>query len=346
MMMNLAFHSVLAYMRHTHQDSTPLLLTASVGSGLSQVEIADWSMQKTPSVILSSPLVIKLLNQAVQLTGNDCIGIDASKHTSFSGFEGFGVVLLSCSSISEAIDLFIKFKPILANILEVRRITENNDEFGVKITHEYGDPTYVMDFILSVLVRIGRRITQNINLTPLHLQLERPSSDAFPDRFYEFYRCNINFSGTDNVIKLIPESIHCTPELSNSEMSSIGLQWCEQKEREMLAKLEVRVGRLIEQHISDTTFSVDCAAKTLNMSKRKLQKELQQIDLSFSSLQDRIRREKSVNLLRYSEKSISEISDEAGYANETGFIRAFKRWEGITPASFRRRGEQNQISNA
>ncbi len=345
MMMNLAFHSVLKYMRHNDQDSTSLLLTASEDSGLSLLEITDWATQKTPSVIFSSPLIIKLLNQAAQLTGNDCIGIDASKYTSFSGFEGFGVVLLSCSSISEAIDLFLKFKPILANILNVRLLDESNIEFGLKITHEHGDPTYLIDFILSVLMRIGRRITQNINLAPLHLQLERPASISSPNRFFEFYRCDINFSGTDNIVKHAPEFINCAPELSNPEMSSIGLQWCEQKEREMLAKLEVKVGHLIEKYISDTTFSIDCAAKSLNMSKRKLQKELHKNDLSFSSLQDRIRREKSVNLLRYSEKSISEISDETGYANETGFIRAFKRWEGTTPASFRRRGEQNHISN-
>lgn len=345
MMMNLAFHSLLKYMRSTNQDTLPLLLQVSQYTELSLPEISDWAEQSSPSIILTTPLIIKLFNHAADITENDCIGIDASRYASFAGFEGFGVALLSCSSVSEAIDLFIKFKPILANVFEVRQERKDNTLFSVNITQEYGDPIHVIDFILSVLIRIGRRITQNINLTPYNLQLKRAVPVSCPDRFYEFYRCDIKFQRQENIISLTPNVIHCIPELSNPEMSSIGLQWCEQKEREMGAKLEVKVGHLIEKHISDSTFSIDCAAKALNMSKRKLQKELQRIDLSFSTLQDRIRREKSINLLHHSKKSISEISDETGYANETGFIRAFKRWEGTTPASFRRKGRQRHIGN-
>lgn len=337
MMMNLAFHSLLNYMRSTDQDTTPLLAKVTDYTGLSYEDITDWAEQPAPTVILTTPLIIELFNDAAELTQNDCIGIDASRYSSFAGFEGFGVALLSCASVSEAIDLFIKFKPLLANVVEVRKERDDNMQFSARITPEYGDPAHVLDFLLSVLVRIGRRITQNINLAPYHLQFERAAPVTCPDRFYEFYRCNVSFQCRGNVFSLTPQFIHCVPELSNPEMSSIGLQWCKQKEQEMAAKLEVKLGHLIETQLADASFSIEHAAKILNMSTRKLQKELQQLGLSYRSLHDRIRREKSIQLLQHSRKSISEISDETGYANETGFIRAFKRWEGTTPASYRRR---------
>jgi AraC-like DNA-binding protein len=40
--------------------------------------------------------------------------------------------------------------------------------------------------------------------------------------------------------------------------------------------------------------------------------------------------------LRWSDRSLSRVGEELGYATLPNFVRAFKRWTGRTPAAYRR----------
>jgi len=49
------------------------------------------------------------------------------------------------------------------------------------------------------------------------------------------------------------------------------------------------------------------------------------------------RRAHAQRLLRDPSLSIEEVAERLGYASERSFRRAFERWEGVTPAGFRRK---------
>ncbi|MEM6773757.1 MAG: helix-turn-helix transcriptional regulator [Pseudomonadota bacterium] len=72
------------------------------------------------------------------------------------------------------------------------------------------------------------------------------------------------------------------------------------------------------------------------MSRRTLQRRLAEQDVAFLELLDRARRELVYSLLRTPRYRLSEIAFLAGYADQSAFSRAFRRWEGQTPAEFRR----------
>lgn len=48
----------------------------------------------------------------------------------------------------------------------------------------------------------------------------------------------------------------------------------------------------------------------------------------------------AADLIEGRKPSISELSKEVGYKTEKGFIRAFVRWSGVTPAAYRRRNPE------
>jgi AraC-like DNA-binding protein len=54
-------------------------------------------------------------------------------------------------------------------------------------------------------------------------------------------------------------------------------------------------------------------------------------------LLDQTRTTLARSLLEYSSKDIAEISELLGYSEPRSFIRAFKRWFGMTPARWRRK---------
>jgi len=72
------------------------------------------------------------------------------------------------------------------------------------------------------------------------------------------------------------------------------------------------------------------------MHERTLQRMLKQQGTSFSLLLDQVRMDIAADRLANSAVSIIQLSDYLGYADNTAFTRAFKRWYGITPMQWRK----------
>ena len=76
-------------------------------------------------------------------------------------------------------------------------------------------------------------------------------------------------------------------------------------------------------------------ASIFNISESTLKRNLDQEDVSFSQLLERWRFTKAIELLTKSDHKINEIGDRLFYSNSANFIRAFKRWSGLSPTDFR-----------
>jgi AraC-like DNA-binding protein len=74
------------------------------------------------------------------------------------------------------------------------------------------------------------------------------------------------------------------------------------------------------------------------MSPRTVQRRLREHGLDFKRLVDDTRRQFSLSYLRDPQNTLTEIAYLLGYSEVSAFNRAFKRWTGSTPVSYRRGG--------
>ncbi len=58
--------------------------------------------------------------------------------------------------------------------------------------------------------------------------------------------------------------------------------------------------------------------------------------MTFQTLTEETRRDLAEGLLRDDAHSLAEIAFLTGFSEQSAFTRAFKRWMGITPASYRK----------
>lgn len=77
-------------------------------------------------------------------------------------------------------------------------------------------------------------------------------------------------------------------------------------------------------------------ARLLGLSERTLQRRLADIGRSFSAVVEDFRREEAALLLADARYAVVEVAARLGYAEQTSFTRAFRRWTGTTPAAWRR----------
>jgi AraC-like DNA-binding protein len=78
------------------------------------------------------------------------------------------------------------------------------------------------------------------------------------------------------------------------------------------------------------------AAEAAGMSTRSLQRHLSVAGLSFGDMVDDVRLELACGLLRDPHSKVVAVSAELGYTDSANFTRAFRRWAGVSPRTFRR----------
>jgi AraC-like DNA-binding protein len=96
-----------------------------------------------------------------------------------------------------------------------------------------------------------------------------------------------------------------------------------------------RVRQLIAKDLATTAPSAIGAARKLHMSRRTLHRSLQAEGTTFTDLVDGLRRELAVRYLNEPAVAIAEVAFLLGFSEASAFHRAFKRWQGTTPAAYR-----------
>ena len=102
------------------------------------------------------------------------------------------------------------------------------------------------------------------------------------------------------------------------------------------ANLPEHVMSLIREMLPSGDCSIGTVADRLIVHERTLQRMLKRQDTSFSMLLNQVRMDIATDRLANSAVSIIQLSDYLGYADNTAFTRAFKRWYGITPMLWRK----------
>ena len=77
------------------------------------------------------------------------------------------------------------------------------------------------------------------------------------------------------------------------------------------------------------------AAEALNMTARTLIRRLNDEGTSFQEIKDALRRDMAISELHQGTRTIEEISHDTGFTAPTNFYRAFRKWTGRTPGSYR-----------
>lgn len=97
-----------------------------------------------------------------------------------------------------------------------------------------------------------------------------------------------------------------------------------------------RVVEILIERIGKQQLGIDYIADSLNLSKRTLQRRLQQQDLCFADIRDQVRFHFAIEYLIRSTDSIDSVSSFLDFSDRTSFTNAFKRWTGLSPSTFRK----------
>lgn len=117
------------------------------------------------------------------------------------------------------------------------------------------------------------------------------------------------------ILDLLPYHIHHRPRGGLESGIANCLDWALRKE-----------GRLLD---------MSAVAHHLGISAATLRRRLNEQSLIYEDVRDRLRKRIALELLRKSNIGVDDVACRCGYSDAVSFRRAFRRWTGLSPTSFR-----------
>jgi AraC-like DNA-binding protein len=315
--------------------------------GLAKADLAD------PLARLPLETMLRLIERARALTGEPGLGwyMGLQSRISMYGYLGFG--MLSAATIRDAIELLVRFNPLLGTVLTFRLEVDDDADKAAIVIEENTDLGSSRDFVLTgfavALWQLGSRLSGSTPTSSVSLMIPQPhyfrriTRIGLPPRFVPG-RCEldafiplgppIRFDQPSNRYTFDRAKLQTTLVMADEAANKLARAHCEQWLGAFAENLVERVRRAISTDDGFRTLAE--VARELHVSIRTLKRRLAELGLTFSTLSVEARRDKALLLLRASKLSNDEIADRLGYSTTANFSRAFQGWTRMSPSAYRR----------
>lgn len=188
---------------------------------------------------------------------------------------------------------------------------------------------------IASLLGISRQVTDaDVRVLEVSFEHPAPETTALHERHFA---CPVRFGAEHDALLLDWATLQRPNRLRDPGTSQFFVNHLA-KELEALGdeeSLAYRVRSEVGQALSDGVPTISDTARRLGMSSRTLQRRLSSSGHTYQQLIDEARRQLAEKLLRQTEYSVQEVAFLTGFSEQSAFTRAFKRWAGQTPRSFR-----------
>lgn len=188
---------------------------------------------------------------------------------------------------------------------------------------------------LSAVARISDEVSA-VSFRPLAVYFKH-SARGDVGVFSNHFECPVHFSADRDAILVSDAALAAPNRLGDPSIAKFFDRHLEQ-ELEALSEeagFERRVRIAVSQMLSAGVPALSDVAASLGLGARTMQRRLADKGQSYQGVVDLARREFAQQLLQETEYSLAEIAFLTGFSEQSAFTRAFKRWSGQTPRSYR-----------
>jgi AraC-like DNA-binding protein len=285
---------------------------------------------------------LTLFDEAARRSGDDAFGLHVAELSRRQPDNPLALAVHSSATLGEAYRRAARYVHLINDTLEIRLEIEAEGEGEgdrCRLSHHQHAPIgrvrHGVELSLAMFFLVGKQTAgPGFGVERVSFRHARPASDAEHVRLFE---APVDFAQPHDALHF-PASHLDLPLVSASPRA---VRHLDRLLDELLASRPERSG-LAEQVRAALAAdlrsgpSLDDVAARLGTTPRSLQRRLRAEGSSFLDLLDELRRELSQRYLAEAELSLAEVAFALGFAEQSAFQRAFRRWMGTTPAEWRR----------
>jgi AraC-like DNA-binding protein len=276
-----------------------------------------------------------MLERTYQITQDPFFGLEVGSRITPRHLGVLGYVSYSCNTLGEALLRLQRFEDLVHAVNDMK-VNFDGDlillQWGAElgVTGEFADQT-----AQSVLVSYVRYLISP-DFSPVWMSFINPTpSNVKP--YEDFFRCPVKFES--NMTTMAFPALWLAKPVAKPDpvLRDILDRQAESLLQQLPANDEFvdALRQAIHAAIHAATPNLDIVAMRMHCSPRTLQRRLDERGLKFQILLDDARLQLAKRYLSKASTSLSEIALLLGYAEQSAFNHAFKRWTGATPKMWR-----------
>ncbi|MDR6884042.1 AraC family transcriptional regulator ligand-binding domain-containing protein [Bacillus sp. 3255] len=219
---------------------------------------------------------------------------------------------------------------------ESLRITEEGERCTIELAwmrSEQAGPPVLTGATLAFLLELGRRGTGK-PLTARSVEFIQPMDDI--QLLEAYFGCPVRAGAAVNRLTLHRRDLEQPFTSYNQELLEVLTPILDQSLDEHRSRpVPEMVKWILKRSLSGGHLDMRAVARELGMSNRTLQRRLTDEGTTFKQLLTQARHEQSLEYLKDPKLELKEVAFLIGYTDQNSFYRAFRLWEGDTPANWR-----------
>lgn len=299
-------------------------------SGLSENSLTDFDR------LISKEEALILVENAITSTADCNVGLDVGSQLYVNSHGVLGMAILSSKTLD---DVFSIIQRYLCIQFPNCNITFSRNREGVnlnipKVENSELKTKFLVDAVFSTVYSTLKLLTgENNPQVRFELTADRTENDE------KYTRClgdNVAFEMSSNRLSISNAVLNTSLKFYDPISLELSLKQCE----ELLTKVNGR--RKMQRRVIDVINNMSCpfpdieaVSNKLYMCSRTLRRKLKAEGLTYQGILDNKRKCIAIKYLTETEMSITQISTELDFSDSSYFSRAFKRWTGVLPKTYR-----------
>lgn len=263
------------------------------------------------------------------------VGLLTARELHVGDIDPQGYVLNAAGTLRDAVELAGRYHRLFyENVAVTTEIGADAAVLRFSLVEGAAVPNCLVEFAVAALCRMARFVFGSFPITEVRFQhISRAPRTVFDSTF----GCPVHQGAGETAIVLPVGVLELRNAVADHGVGSILAEHL-QRELGILQAQGAVAGLVYDLLVKELplrgTGAID-VARELGMSERTLRRRLADEGTSHRRLLEEARREVAIRLLGEQRLSIDEVAYHLGYAQPSSFQRAFKRWTGMPPATFR-----------
>lgn len=275
---------------------------------------------------------------ARELTGEPAIGLVVGRHAEPRDFYVLGHSWLAATTLLDAFERMIRYRQVLSNTVAEVALARDGGNYVVSATYPDTERMPIPDGIdagISAMLRLSE-ISLGRPVRPVKAELIFPA-DRHPEAYAERLQCPIRFECEHNALWFpadvmeeplagaVPAILDATDHIARDYIDSFDR-----------SRVATQVRSLLVRMLPSGKVDQDTVASMLYRSASTLQRQLSAEGTSYRDVLAATRESLAKQYLADPEYSPSEVAYMLGFADQSNFGRAFKRWTGMSPGEYQK----------
>lgn len=294
------------------------------------------SVINDPDELVSCKATVAILEDCSQTLRDPLFGMRFGATQSADVFGSVAALGRAASTVGEGLRSFVDYLPLIHSaegVLDVRSTHKHSElrwiasgEFASNRQGNYQSAVLQM-MILNMLGGKGFR--------PNYVTLIADVPPSCRDELEQQLGCRVEGGSTDNVIGFDARVLDWPVQTSNRMIHALIESHFRSIRARSRPNLVERVQAFIDRALPVGRCTLHRCAAALGVSARSLQVRLEGVNECFTEMVEKRRAAIARELVTNEELTMVEIAGLLGYAEQSSFSRAFRRWYGASPQQLR-----------